>query len=120
MNQFSARSKNGRYKALVLLTNGNGLSQSETRSLANMMYRNDLVDLVIPVMIDSACTERSDSDNCPNLVNLATWASPDSGSNLMYLGQTLGTFISDWNEIPRSVQSPGSIRAVEQELVDLR
>ena len=79
VSKFSARSENGRYKALVLLSNGNGLTQTETRNLANMLYRNNLVDLVLPVMIDSACTERSDSDNCPNLINLARWASPDSG-----------------------------------------
>ena len=93
VSQFSARSENGRYKALVLLSNGNGLTQTETRNLANMLYRNNLVDLVLPVMIDSACTERSDSDNCPNLINLARWASPDSGKP--FFGETKMIFYSE-------------------------
>ena len=108
---------------MVLLSNGNGISETETQNLASLLYQNNLVDLVLPVMLDSGCNSagsgESDSDNCPNLINLAKWASPDSGIEF-FQKETQKNNISDWNEIPRSVNSPGSVKAVEKELIGLR
>ena len=103
INQFTQRAHNNRYKVLVMMTNGNGISEDDTRRLSKLLFQNELVDLIIPVMISQTCLESTETAHCPNMANLALWSNPDGTSTTM----------------AHSIQSAGAIRSIDKELANL-
>ena len=77
-SQMQLRSTNNRYKTVLLISNGNNISAEETKRLSKVLFQNDVVDLVIPIMISQSCHESTETPNCPNLENLQLWINPDS------------------------------------------
>ena len=102
-SQMQLRSTNNRYKAVLLISNGNDVSAEETKRLSKVLFQNDVVDLVIPIMISQSCHESTETPNCPNLENLQLWINPDSDPKTM----------------PESIQSSGAIRSIMRQLESL-
>ena len=102
-SQMHLRATNNRYKTVLLVSNGNGVSNEETKRLSKVLFQNDIVDLVIPIMISQSCHESTETPNCPNLENLKLWINPDSDPVTM----------------PESIQSSGAIRSIMRQLESL-